>query len=395
MNDGINIFVSESNDPSPPPHIKVIGLGSAGISAVNRMIDAGLEGMDFVVIDTDSKALEHSRATNSIYIKSLDRPSENSLEGFGDPVLIGIENIMPHLKEAEMVILVAGLGGETATILARFILQFADTLNFFSVAIVSTPFHFEGRPRMQRATQSLRILSPIVDNLLIVPDERMFTGEVSSLADAFKVADDVLRQAVQAICDLATVPGLVNLDFADVKAVLTGGAGFIGAGRATDANREVDATMQALTSPLLEENYIREATGVLINITGGPDLTLSEVNTAAELIRAACNDDANIIFGAVIDENLTNEIRVTLVFTGLTLSSNADSFDDRFFEKTDRSSTYAPDIFIAWDPEIVSTEDYARLVQSLGDLVRIEGGVGVARIRHLGINVLVREGMLV
>jgi len=218
-----------------------------------------------------------------------------------------------------MVFVTTGLGGGTGTGAAPIIASLATELDALTVAVVTKPFHFEGRRRMQQADHGLRELRECVDTVITIPNERLLhTVERGvSLADSFRVADDVLRQAVQGISDLITVPGLINLDFADVKSIMQGmGMALMGAGRASGENRAIDATQQAISSPLLEEATIQGAKGVLMNITGGPDLTLFEVNAASSIIRESADDDANIIFGAVIDENMKDEMKITVIATG-------------------------------------------------------------------------------
>ncbi len=229
------------------------------------------------------------------------------------------EKIIEVLEGADMVFVTTGLGGGTGTGAAPIIASLATELGALTVAVVTKPFQFEGRRRMNQAEQGLRELRECVDTVITIPNERLLhtVEKTSSLADSFGVADDVLRQAVQGISDLITVPGLINLDFADVKSIMEGmGMALMGAGRARGENRAAEATQQAISSPLLEEATIQGAKGVLINITGGPDLTLYEVNEASTIIREAADDDANIIFGAVIDENLKDEMKITVIATG-------------------------------------------------------------------------------
>src|SRR3954465_11816684 len=306
---GINIFIDDE-PPITGARIKVIGVGGGGGNAVNRMIDAGIEGIEFVVANTDLQALKRSRASTKI---QLGGRLTKGLGAGADPTvgreaaLEDTEKIIEVLEGADMVFVTTGLGGGTGTGAAPIIASLATELNALTVAVVTKPFHFEGRRRMLQAEQGLRELREFVDTVITIPNERLLhTVERNvSLADSFKVADDVLRQAVQGISDLITVPGLINLDFADVKAIMAGmGLALMGAGRASGEHRAMEATQQAISSPLLEEATIEGAKGVLINITGGPDLTLYEVNEASSIIREAADEDANIIFGAVIDENV-------------------------------------------------------------------------------------------
>jgi cell division protein FtsZ len=318
---GINIFIDD-DPPLTGARIKVIGIGGGGSNAVNRMIEAGIEGIEFLVANTDLQALKRSRAPIKIQLGSR---LTKGLGAGADPTvgreaaLEDTDKIIEVLEGADMVFVTTGLGGGTGTGAAPIIASLATELDALTVAVVTKPFHFEGRRRMAQADQGLRELRECVDTVITIPNERLLhTVERSvSLSDSFRVADDVLRQAVQGISDLITVPGLINLDFADVKSIMQGmGMALMGAGRATGENRAIEATQQAISSPLLEEATIQGAKGVLINITGGTDLTLFEVNAASSIIRESADDDANIIFGAVIDENLTDEMKITVIATG-------------------------------------------------------------------------------
>ena len=390
---GINIFIDE-DPPLTGARIKVIGIGGGGSNAVNRMIEAGIEGIEFLVANTDLNALKRSRAPIKIQLGSR---LTKGLGAGADPnvgreaALEDTDKIIEVLEGADIVFITIGLGGGTGTGAAPIIASLAAELDALTVAVVTKPFHFEGRRRMQQADQGLRELRECVDTVITIPNERLLhtVDRGVSLADSFKVADDVLRQAVQGISDLITVPGLVNLDFADVKSILASmGIGLMGAGRATGPNRAIEATQQALSSPLLEETEIGQAKGILINITGGPDVTLAEVNAASSVIRQSAADDANIIFGAVIDENLTDEIKITVIATGFELAQNSpDAYPSQDSSKAGQRSDHddalspLPDIVVAWNPEVVQSDDYALLITALGDLVRGDGGVGVERLR--------------
>src|SRR5438876_57206 len=318
---GINIFIDDE-PPITGARIKVIGIGGGGGNAVNRMIESGIEGIEFIVANTDLQALKRSRAPIKIQLggrltKGLGAGAD---PGVGrEAALEDTDKIIEVLEGADMVFVTTGLGGGTGTGGAPIIASLATELNALTVAVVTKPFHFEGRRRMLQAEEGLRELHECVDTVITIPNERLLhtVDKNAPLGDAFRVADDVLRQAVQGISDLITVPGLINLDFADVKTIMAGmGMALMGAGRASGANRAVEATQQAISSPLLEEATIQGARGVLINITGGPDLTLFEVNAASSIIRESADEDANIIFGAVIDENLGDEMRITVIATG-------------------------------------------------------------------------------
>jgi cell division protein FtsZ len=318
---GINFFMDD-DPPITGARIKVIGIGGGGGNAVNRMIEAGIEGIEFLVANTDLQALKLSHAPIKIQLggrltKGLGAGA-NPMIG-RDAALEDTEKIIEVLEGADMVFVTTGLGGGTGTGAAPIIASLATELNALTVAVVTKPFLFEGKRRMLQAEQGLRELRESVDTVITIPNERLLhTVERGvSLADSFRVADDVLRQAVQGISDLITVPGLINLDFADVRAIMEGmGLALMGVGRATGERRAVEATQQAISSPLLEEATIEGAKGVLINITGGRDLTLYEVNEASSIIREAADEEANIIFGAVIDNNMTDEMKITVIATG-------------------------------------------------------------------------------
>ena len=318
---GINIFIDDE-PPITGARIKVIGIGGGGGNAVNRMIEAGIEGIEFLVANTDLQALKRSKAPIKIQLGS------KLTKGLGaganpnvgrEAALEDTDKIIEVLEGADMVFVTTGLGGGTGTGGAPIIASLATELEALTVAVVTKPFHFEGRRRMQQAENGLRELRECVDTVITIPNERLLhtVEKNSSLGESFGVADDVLRQAVQGISDLITVPGLINLDFADVKSIMAGmGMALMGAGRASGENRAIEATQQAISSPLLEEATIQGAKGVLINITGGPDLTLYEVNIASTIIREAADEDANIIFGAVIDENMRDDMKITVIATG-------------------------------------------------------------------------------
>lgn len=325
---GINIFIDD-DPPITGARIKVIGIGGGGGNAVNRMIEAGIEGIEFLVANTDLQALKRSRAPIKIQLGSR---LTKGLGAGADPgvgreaALEDTDKIIEVLEGADMVFVTTGMGGGTGTGAAPIIASLATELNCLTVAVVTKPFQFEGRRRMQQAEHGLRELRECVDTVITIPNERLLhtVEKEASLSDSFRIADDVLRQAVQGISDLITVPGLINLDFADVKAIMSGmGMALMGAGHAFGENRAIEATQQAISSPLLEEASIQGAKGVLINITGGTDLTLYEVNAAATIIREAADEDANIIFGAVIDEAMRDQMRITVIATGFDRESVA------------------------------------------------------------------------
>ncbi|KYO66688.1 MULTISPECIES: cell division protein FtsZ [Thermovenabulum] len=302
-------------------NIKVIGIGGGGNNAVNRMIDAGLKGVEFIAINTDAQALYLSKADKKIQI------GEKLTKGLGAGANPDIgrkaaeeskAEIEEAIKGADMIFITAGMGGGTGTGAAPIVAEISKNMGILTVGVVTKPFTFEGRRRMAHAEMGINNLKACVDTLITIPNDRLLSiaEKKTSILEAFRIADDILRQGVQGISDLIAVPGLINLDFADVRTIMMDtGLAHMGIGRGTGENRALEAAKQAVSSPLLETS-IEGAKGVLLNITGSSNLGILEVNEAAEFISAAADPDANIIFGAVIDEKLQDEIRITVIATG-------------------------------------------------------------------------------
>ena len=312
--------------PNAGARIKVIGIGGGGSNAVNHMIEAGIEGVEFLVANTDLQALKRSHAPVKL---QLGAKRTKGLGAGANPdigreaALEDTEKIIEALEDADMVFVTVGLGGGTGTGAAPIIASLAAELNALTVAVVTKPFPFEGRHRLRQADSGLEELRSVVDTLITIPNERLLQAVDRNmpLGSAFKLADDVLRQAVQGISDLITVPGFINVDFADVRSIMKGmGIALMGTGQASGESRAMDATQRAISSPLLEEASIDGARGVLVNITGGLDLTLHEVSEAMDIIHAAADPDANIIFGTVNDERMQNEMKITVIATGFETS---------------------------------------------------------------------------
>ncbi|TMB06254.1 MAG: cell division protein FtsZ [Deltaproteobacteria bacterium] len=309
-------------DAGEGARIKVVGVGGGGGNAVNTMIAAGLPGVDFIAANTDAQAL---RANLSPVKVQLGEQLTRGLGAGGNPAVgkhaaeEDVERLRGHLGGADMIFITAGMGGGTGTGAAPVIARVAKEIGSLTVGVVTKPFTFEGKRRMKQAEDGMRELKANVDTLIAIPNQRLLSvaGRNSSILETFKKADDVLLQAVRGISDLITVHGLINLDFADVRTIMSEmGMAMMGAAIAQGENRAVEAAQKAISSPLLEDVSIQGARGVLINITGGPDLTLHEVNEAATLIQEEADDDANIIFGAVIDESMGDEMRITVIATG-------------------------------------------------------------------------------
>ena len=323
--------------------IKVIGVGGAGNNAVNRMIEAGIKGVDFIAVNTDRQALQKSKASAKIQI------GEKITRGLGAGANpdIGAQSaeenkseIEETLRGADMVFVTAGMGGVTGTGAAPIVAQSAKEMGILTIGVVTKPFTFEGKKRLSQAERGIESLKGKVDALVVIPNDKLLQiiDRKTSINDAFRMADDVLRQGVQGISDLIAVTGTVNLDFADVKTIMKDtGMAHMGIGRASGENRAEDAAKQAVQSPLLETS-IEGARGVIINITGGEDLGLHEVNTAAELVQRSVDPEANIIFGTVTDPNMGEDIQITVIATGFEkpearVASSVDSFVNKQWDK--------------------------------------------------------------
>ena len=312
-------------EPDPSANgacIKVIGIGGGGGNAINRMIEAGIEGVQFLVANTDLQALKNSKASIKLQI---GEKLTKGLGAGGDPevgrqsALEDTEKIIEAIEGADMVFITTGLGGGTGTGAAPIIASLATELGALTVAVVTKPFRFEGNRRMRQSEQGLNELRECVDTVITIPNERLMNAvsKGTPFLESFKLADDVLRQAVQGISDIITVPGLINVDFADVKTIMAGmGMALMGTGSASGDNRALESTQRAISSPLLEEASIEGAKGLLVNVSGGANLTLFEVNEAMSIIHDSADEDANIIFGAVLDERLNDEMKITVIATG-------------------------------------------------------------------------------
>ena len=302
-------------------HIKVMGVGGGGSNAVNRMIAEGLRGVEFIAVNTDAQALLLSQAP---YRVRIGDKLTKGLGAGGNPEIgekaaeESRDDLAAALEGADMVFITAGMGGGTGTGASPIVAELAKEINALTVGVVTKPFSWEGPRRREVAEEGIAKLQEKVDTLIVIPNDRLLEimDKKATLQSAFLAADDVLRQGIQGISELITVPGLVNLDFADVRTIMAeGGSALMAVGRAKGENRAVEAAQQAITNPLLDVT-IQGATGALFNITGGPDLTLAEVNEAAEIIRGTLAPGANIRWGAVIDESLEDEMRITVVATG-------------------------------------------------------------------------------
>ncbi|MEJ7785920.1 MAG: cell division protein FtsZ [Solirubrobacteraceae bacterium] len=302
--------------------IKVVGVGGGGTNAVNRMVDAGLRGVEFIAANTDAQALQMCDADIKLNIghevtKGLGAGANPDV-GFASAAE-SRDDIKEALKGADMVFVTAGEGGGTGTGAAPVIAEIAkNEIGALTVGVVTKPFEFEGTNRTRQAEEGVARLREVVDTLIVIPNEKLLAivERRTSILDAFRQADDVLRQGVQGITDLITIPGLINLDFADVRTIMTdAGSALMGIGTGSGEDRAAEAARNAISSPLLEEN-VEGATGILLNITGGRDLGLFEVNEAAEIVQGAADSNANIIFGAVLDESQGEDVRVTVIATG-------------------------------------------------------------------------------
>jgi cell division protein FtsZ len=349
-----------------PARIKVIGVGGGGGNAVNRMIDSRMRGIEFIAANTDVQALRNCRAPHKLQLgQSLTR----GLGAGGDPeigrksALEDTERILEVLEGSDMVFLTAGLGGGTGTGALPIVASLAAEVGALTVAVVTKPFGFEGKRRGGLAERGVDELRGSVDTLITIPNERLlnFVDRGTPLSEAFQIADDVLQQAVQGISDLITVPGEVNVDFADVKSVMSGmGMALMGTGIAKGENRALEAAQRAISSPLLEETSVQGAQGVLINISGSRSLTLHEVDEAARVIAEAVDSEANIITGMVVDETMEDEMKVTVIATGF------DGSDEERLPMAQR----ARDLRVERELEAVETEPAT--ARPLGRSIRIE-----------------------
>jgi cell division protein FtsZ len=343
--------------------IKVVGIGGGGVNAVNRMIDAGLKGVEFIAVNTDAQALLMSDADVKL---DIGRQLTRGLGAGSDPE-VGRQAAEEHrdeieevLKGADMVFITAGKGGGTGTGGAPVVAEIAKSIGALTIGVVTRPFGFEGRRRAVQADAGIQKLKEKVDTLIVIPNDRLLTvsNDKTSMVNAFKMADEVLLQGVQGITDLITTPGLINTDFADVKMIMSNaGTAIMGIGTASGEGRSVNAARAAITSPLLEAS-IEGARGILLNIAGGSDLGLFEVNEAAEIIHAVAHPDANIIFGSVIEDSMGDEVRVTVIAAGF------ERWDDeprpgRAREERTRSGLglNRPDPFASADDDLDAGDD--------------------------------------
>ncbi len=320
--DGRRLRLRLEEEGGPTARIKVIGIGGGGSNAVNRMVTAGFDGVEFMVANTDLQALRTNKAPVKIQIGSK---LTKGLGAGADPnigrsaALEDTEHIIQALDGADMVFVTTGLGGGTGTGAAPVISSLATELGALTIAVVTKPFKFEGRKRQIQAERGLEALRDAVDTIITIPNERLLAiiDRTTPMIEAFATADDVLRQAIQGISDLILVPGLINLDFADVKTIMAGmGLAMMGTGVAEGPDRAVEAARKAISSPLLEGASVDGARGVIINVTGGPDLSLVEISEASSIVQEAADEDANIIFGAVVDPALHGRVKITVIATG-------------------------------------------------------------------------------
>jgi cell division protein FtsZ len=318
--DGLRLKLEEEGRTGA--RIKVVGVGGGGGNAVNRMVTAGLDGVEFIVANTDLQALKLNAAPHKIQIGAK---LTKGLGAGADPnvgrqaALEDTDKLIEVLDGADMVFVTTGMGGGTGTGAAPVIASLASELGALTIAVVTKPFKFEGKKRQTQAEKGLEELRECVDTVITIPNERLLAtiARTTSLTDAFTSADDVLRQAIQGISDLILVPGLINLDFADVKTIMSGmGLAIMGTGLADGDTRAIDAANFAISSPLLEDASVRGARGVIINVTGGTDLSLIEVSEASAIIQEAAHEDANIIFGAVVDPKMEGKVKITVIATG-------------------------------------------------------------------------------
>jgi len=321
MTNDSSIRISFNEEARNDAKIKVIGVGGGGGNAVNRMIDAGVEGIEFIVANTDLQALRMSHAPVKL---QLGVKLTNGLGAGANPevgrkaALEDSDKIIEALEGADMVFVTTGLGGGTGTGAAPIIASLASEMGALTVAVVTKPFSFEGKRRMAQAERGIAELMDSVDTTIVIPNEKLLAvAEDAGFFESFRIADDILRQGVQGISDIITIPGIINRDFADVKTIMSGmGYAVMGTASATGPKRTIEAAQRAIASPLLEAGAIDGARGILINITGSTSLKLAEVQQACSIIQGAAHEDANIIFGAVMDEKMKDAVKITVIATG-------------------------------------------------------------------------------
>jgi cell division protein FtsZ len=328
LNDDVFRLRLDSSEEQMSAKIKVIGVGGGGSNAVNRMVQTGFDGVEFIVANTDQQALRVSPAPTKLQIGGK---LTKGLGAGADPnvgrqaALEDTDAIIQALDGADMIFVTTGLGGGTGTGAAPVIASLASELGALTIAVVTKPFKFEGKKRQGQAERGLEALKDCVDTIITIPNERLLAiiDRNTPLTDAFATADDVLRQAIQGISDLILVPGLINLDFADVKTIMSGmGLAMMGTGVAEGPDRAMEAARKAISSPLLEGASVNGSRGVIINVTGGPDLSLVEVSEASSIVQEAADEDANIIFGAVVDPTLKGKVKITVIATGFGPQTN-------------------------------------------------------------------------
>ena len=350
--------------------IKVVGVGGGGSNAVNRMVAAGLGGVEFIIANTDLQALRLNEAPNKLQIgakltKGLGAGADPNVGR--EAALEDTEKLIEALDGADMVFVTTGLGGGTGTGAAPVIASLASELGALTIAVVTKPFRFEGKKRQIQAERGLEELRECVDTVITIPNERLLAtiARTTSLTDAFTSADDVLRQAIQGISDLILVPGLINLDFADVKTIMAGmGLAIMGTGLSEGENRAMSAANAAISSPLLEDASVKGARGVIINVTGGDDLSLIEVSEASAIIQEAAHEDANIIFGAVVDPKMEGKVKITVIATG--------------FERPAAAGITAPSSSVT----PVDLQSYTSWKQEAADRAAVNGGSRMAFSRR-------------
>jgi cell division protein FtsZ len=396
MSEDNGLRISFNEEARNDARIKVIGVGGGGNNAVNRMIDSGMEHIEFIVANTDLQALRMSRASTKI---QLGVKLTNGLGAGANPeigrkaALEDSDKLIEAMEGADMIFVTAGLGGGTGTGAAPIIASLASEMGALTVAVVTKPFAFEGKRRMQQAERGIAELMESVDTTIVIPNEKLLAvAENAGFFESFRIADDILRQGVQGISDIITIPGIINRDFADVKAIMAGmGYAVMGTATASGDNRTVEAAQRAIASPLLEAGAIDGARGILINITGSNSLKLAEVQQACTIIQNAAHEDANIIFGAVLDEKMKDAVKITVIATGfkeedmrrlrqrenydpVILSRDASRESSRRFHVTEPAGepepVFEPEPAFEPDPAPVA---FREATQPHGDVISLDG----------------------
>jgi cell division protein FtsZ len=392
---GRNLVFDFADETPQVAKIRVVGVGGAGGNAINRMIDDGLNGVDFIAVNTDLQALEQNKASCRIQI---GKESTRGLGAGGVPemgrkaILENKDIVVNNLADSEMVFITSGMGGGTGTGAAPVVAQIAKDLGALTVGIVTKPFTFEGAKRMEKAERGLQELKEAVDTLIVVPNQKLISlvPPQTPVEEAFRVADEILMHATKGISDLINIPGLVNLDFADVQTIMSDmGDAIMGSGMASGENRAQTAAEEAISSPLIDDVSISGAIGVLVNITGGKDMAISDINEATSIIYNEAGPEANLIFGAVIDPAMEGKLRVTVIATGF----SRNGLRSHFYGENQQTQTVSKPLSDLKDVPAVHQFETEPLEETLGEILGQDSGLDFSSKDDLNVPTFIRKQM--